>query len=250
MADLVSIITPSYNSARFIGATLDSVVAQSWPDWEMIVVDDGSTDDTVAMVQARAEAEPRLKLLRMARNGGPAASRNLGIEHARGRYIAFLDSDDLWAPDKLARQIPFMADRGAPLSYTAYRKIDEDGTPCGGPIAVPLSIDYRALLNSSMIGCLTAVYDTRILGKVAMPLIAKRQDYGLWLQILRAGHVAHGLPEPLACLRKRQGSVSSNKLSATWYTWKVYRDLERLPLPRALYHLTRQSWNAWKRARV
>ncbi len=246
----VSIITPSYNSAFFIAQTIESVQRQTFDDWEMQIVDDGSSDDTVALVRHYAAHDRRIKVHCLDVHRGPALCRNAAIEQARGRYIAFLDSDDMWAPTKLAEQLAFMNKQAAALSYTSYEKMSADGLRAGRVVEVPPSTSYARLLSVNVIGCLTAVYDTRAVGKVYMPDIAKRQDYGLWLRILKRGHLAYGLNEPLAFYRLRTDSLSSNKVSSARYTWRLYREVERLSLPRSLYHFSRYALSATRKSRI
>jgi glycosyltransferase involved in cell wall biosynthesis len=169
-------------------------------------------------------------------NSGPAVARNRAIEAASGRYIAFLDSDDVWLPDKLAKQLEFASTANAAVTFTSYRKIDESGTLISPVIRAPERVWYRKLLRSNVIACSTAMYDTEICGRVLMPLIRKRQDYGLWLRILRGGYEAHGMSDDLVRYRLRPGSVSGNKLSAAHYHWKVLRDVEELSRISAAYY--------------
>ena len=232
----VSIITPAYNSQAFIKACIESVLNQTWRDWQLLVVDDCSSDDTFQITRSYQEKDQRITVLRNDSNLGPAATRNAAISRADGRYIAFLDSDDLWLPHKLERQTRFMEEHKVALCYSSYGKITETGEPLGRIVRVPERVTYSQLLNNCVIGCLTVVYDTNQTGKVYMPEIRRRQDFGLWLRILKSGHVAKGIDEPLAYLRVHRGSLSRNKLVAMWYTWRLYRDAERLPLLRSGYH--------------
>ena len=233
----VSVITALYNSADFIGATIESVRAQSFSDWEMVLVDDCSTDRSVEIVAAYAAADPRIRLLRLTENGGPAVARNRAIEEARGRYIAFLDSDDRWRSEKLERQLAFMHKHGHAFTHTWYEKCAENGEGLGTVMRPPSELDYNELLKSNRIGCLTVVYDSEVLGKVFMPLIRKRQDYGLWLKIMRRGVTARCLAEDLAIYRVRAGSVSQNKLELIKYNWALYRRIEKLSFFRSTWYL-------------
>lgn len=221
---------PTYNSARYVGCAIESVLAQSEPSWELLVVDDGSSDNTRDVVKAYERADRRIKFVANDANIGAAKSRNRAIGMSGGRYVAFLDSDDMWHAEKLGCQVDFMRSRQCALSYTAYEKIDEDGSMSGRVIGAPESIDYNTLLGNAAIGCLTAMYDSRIVGRVMMPDIKKRQDHGLWLRILRQGVIAQGIDRPLAYLRVRPGSLSSNKIQASRYLWRLYRDHEMVPL--------------------
>lgn len=235
-APLVSVVTPVWNAAATLGGTVASVRAQTFPDWELLLVDDASTDGSPALAAALAAADPRIRLLRRAGNGGAAEARNDAIRAARGRLIAFLDADDLWYPDKLARQTAFMAAHGHPLVYAGYRRIDADGRPLG-TVRPPLRVTREGLLRGNVIGCLTAVYDTAVFGKVEMPPVRRRQDYGLWLALLKSVPAAHGLPEVLADYRVAPASLSGGKLGAARDTWALYRTVEGLSRPRAAFYL-------------
>lgn len=233
----LSIITPSHNSDQFIFQTIQSVLSQSFSDWEMIIVDDCSADNSVEVIQSFVEQDSRIKLIRLSKNSGAAVARNTAIEAAQGRYIAFLDSDDLWLPHKLETQLQFMQDKDIAFSYSAYEKIDEQGQPLG-LMGVPEKVNYDQLLKCCVIGCLTAIYDTHKLGKVYMPLIRKRQDFGLWLRLLKKVEYAYGIQQPLAQYRVRSGSISSKKSNAAAYTWRLYREVEQLNLIKASYYFS------------
>ena len=249
MSELVSIITPSYNSEQFISQTIDSVLSQTYEDWEMIIVDDGSSDTTVEIIRECIAKDNRIKLIRLDKNSGPAIARNRAIKEAKGRYIAFLDSDDFWHKDKLMRQLDFMQEKNAVLSFTGYYIVDEDSSASLGLMNVPLSVDYSTLLKQNIMGCLTVMYDSEKLGKVYMPDISKRQDFALWLKILKKTSFAYGLDEPLAYYRVRTSSVSSNKIIASTYNWKLYREVEKLPLYKAIYYFGWYTYNSIKNKR-
>ena len=209
---LVSIITPSYNSALLIVPTIKSVISQSVGNWEMIIVDDCSSDNSVEVIQSFVERDPRIKLIQLSENSGAAVARNTAIEAAQGRYIAFLDSDDAWLPNKLEKQIAFMQENNYPFTYAAYDKVNESDEVFGH-VGVPSKVAYSDLLKSCSIGCLTAIYDTEYFGKVYMPLIRKRQDLGLWLKLLKKTKYAYGLNETLGLYKVRSDSISANKLA-------------------------------------
>lgn len=244
----VSVISPLFNSERFLTDLVNSVKAQSFKDWELILVDDCSTDKTSQIALAFAAEDSRIKFIQLANNSGAAVARNTGIEAAQGRYIAFLDSDDIWLPSKLEKQLAFMRDRGISFSYCAYEKINEDGDVIGR-VGIPDKVSYEGLLRVCVIGCLTAMYDTENLGKVYMPLIRRRQDLGLWLRILKKIDYAYGLQEILAQYRVRNDSISANKMVAARYTWKLYREHERLPLLKAVYYFSFYAVNGLLRTR-
>ncbi len=232
---LVSIITATWNAADFVSETLASVAAQDFQDWEHIIVDDASTDHTVALLQEHSARDQRIKVIELRENRGAAVARNTAIAEARGRFIAFLDADDLWLPQKLTVQIDYMLKSDAPFTYSSYQVIDEYGKQ-RGKITVPSRVTYRGILCNNSIGCLTAVYDRSFFGTVEMPLIRKRQDLGLWLRLLKRVPYAQGIREELAQYRIRPDSISRNKASAAKFTWRLYRDVEKLPLPVAMYY--------------
>jgi teichuronic acid biosynthesis glycosyltransferase TuaG len=223
----ISILMPSFNTASFVGASIASIQAQTRQDWELLIVDDASKDDSAQVIAWLAATDPRIRFVRLEKNSGAAEARNKALEMAQGRFIAFLDSDDLWLPNKLEVQIELMKKNGWALSFTAYEKINEQDELIGH-VGVPSRVSYRGLLNTNIIGCLTAVYDSQILGKTPMPRIRKRQDFGLWLNLLKRTPYAYGIPQVLGKYRVRQESVSSNKGKAALFNWKLYREVEGL----------------------
>lgn len=239
---LVTVVTPTYNAQDTLHETIWSVQAQTFTDWELILVDDASSDDTVKVLQELAGADRRIKYVALTENQGAAVARNIAIEQAQGRFIAFLDSDDYWLPEKLQTQIDFMQRNDVKFSYTSYRKIDADGSRIGA-VHVPPRCSYSDALKNNVIGCLTAMYDTDYFGKVYMPLIRKRQDLGLWLLLLKNHGYAQGIQKELACYRIRPNSISSNKYNAAKFTWRLYRDVEGLPLPKAAYYFSAYAIN-------
>lgn len=245
----VSIITPLYNCENFISSTIESVLRQTYTDWEMIIIDDKSTDSSLQKAKVYAQQDDRIKVIEMKENSGAAIARNTGIEKSNGKYIAFLDSDDLWLPKKLENQVKFMSDNEIAFSYTAYKKINEDGT-YRGIVSVPESVTYNDLLNTNSIGCLTAMYDVSKLGKLYMPNIAKRQDYVLWLKILKNEKQAFGFNIPLAIYRVRNESISSDKLEAARYQWMVYREIEQLNLFESIYRFINYGYYGFKKYMV
>lgn len=240
---LVSVIMPMRNSVDMIGASIRSVQAQTFTDWELVVVDDRSTDDSYAVVRAFAEGDRRVRLLRNPGRQGAAHARNHATEHARGRYIAFLDSDDMWLATKLERQLELMTATGTPLTYAAYYKITGDEqveaaafTPSRRVVRAPTRLTYAKMLRQDYVGFLTAMYDTRAVGKRYFPDLARRQDYAMLLELFRTGITARGTTEPLAIYRAaRSGSLSSNKIQSSQYNWQIYRHIEGLPLWRAMW---------------
>jgi teichuronic acid biosynthesis glycosyltransferase TuaG len=245
---LVSIITPSWNVERLIGETILSVQAQTLGDWELLIADDCSTDNTPAVIESYAAKDARVKLIRQPRNGGPALARQAAIEQAQGRFIAFLDSDDLWLPAKLERQVAFARQHRAALSFTAFRRINEDGSITGRLIAVPDSLTYDQLLKNTSIATLTALVDRDIAGNIAMKNEGY-DDFCLWLSILKPGHVAWGLNEDLARYRVRGVSVSSRPMRSAGWVWHIYRNVERLSLLKSVWCFAHWAARAWLKRR-
>ncbi|MFC1405694.1 MULTISPECIES: glycosyltransferase family 2 protein [Streptacidiphilus] len=255
---LVSVVMPVYNSASTLGASIRSVLAQTHADLELLVTDDASSDDSMDLLMEFARQDERVLPQAAPERGGAGRARNLAIERARGDYVAFLDSDDLWLPDKLQRQIAFAATAGAPLTFTSYYKVDAehdgegaDFIPNGRVVRARERVDYRAMLTQDHIGALTAMYDRTVLGTRLMPEMPKRQDYALWLSILRDGTAARGLAEPLAVYRSRRaGSLSSNKLSLIPYNWALYREHEALSVSRSSRALAGAAWHSLRKSRI
>ncbi|WP_407928613.1 glycosyltransferase family 2 protein [Alkalihalobacterium elongatum] len=233
---LISVITPAYNAEKFIEATIQSVQAQKYPHWEMVIVDDCSKDRTVEIIERYQQADPRIKLIQLQQNSGPAVARNTAIRNAKGRYLAFLDSDDQWTPEKLARQLQFMQEQDIAFSFTQYEVVDEAGADTGKVIEAPEKVTYTDLLKNNVIGCLTVMVDTKKTGEVEMVNIRSRQDYALWLELSRKGFQPFGLNEPLAKYREVGNSLSSNKVKMARQNWHVYREIEHLSLPRSLWY--------------
>lgn len=228
-APLVSIVTPAYNAASVLGQTIESVQAQSFSNWEMIIVDDVSMDGTIALAERYALKDDRIRIIRRAENGGPAAARNKGMEAAHGRYIAFLDADDLWLPHKLERQLAFMDDMNAAISCTAYRRFVTPESP-GRLIRCPRRITFDTLLRKTCVATLTTIIDRDKTGPVAFSEdVAGYEDLALWLTLTRSGHDIVCLNEDLARYRIMPNSQSSKWLRSLWWTWRVYRDVANLP---------------------
>lgn len=229
---LVSIITPSYNSAGFIRETIEAICKQTYPNWELLITDDCSTDNTVEIVESYAMRDNRIKLYRLNVNSGAGVCRNKSIEFARGRYIAFCDSDDVWMPQKLEKQLQFIEQKDCALIYSSYMLMNEYGD-ITGIVVSKKKIDFSAMKRDCGIGCLTAMYDTKKVGKMYMSSIRKRQDWGLWLEILAKCQVAYGMKEPLAYYRLRTSSISNNKLALIKYNINVYRKILKYSMAKA-----------------
>ncbi len=221
---LVSIITPSYNCERFIRQTIESIISQTYTNWELLVADDCSTDSTRSIVEDYAAVDKRIKLFKLDVNSGAGVARNEAIRHARGRYIAFCDSDDIWLRDKLAVQLQVMEKTGCPVAYASYITCDEDGRYNGIVVAYK-EITYREILRDDSIGFLTCIYDVEKLGKVYLPDLRKRQDWGLKIRLLSKSRKAVGVIEPLAVYRLRGDSLSNKKLGLVKFNVRVYREV-------------------------
>ncbi|MFI0718364.1 glycosyltransferase family 2 protein [Streptomyces sp. NPDC021224] len=255
---LVSVVMPVHNSAATLGASVRSVLAQTHADVELLVTDDASTDDSMDLLRELARQDERVLPRAAPEQGGAARARNLAMERAQGDYVAFLDSDDMWLPEKLERQLAFAAAGDAPLTFTSYYKVDGDHTgeacdftPNGRVVAARERVTYRDMLVQDHIGALTAMYDRDALGTRLMPDMPKRQDYALWLSIMRDGHPARGLQEPLAVYRAgRAGSLSSNKLALVEHNWRLYREHEHLSVPRSTLALSGAVWHSLRKSRI
>ena len=225
MNDLVSIIMPSYNTGRFIKETIESVLAQSYPTWELIIVDDCSTDDTDDVV-SQYLADERIRYIKNDTNSGAAVSRNRALREAKGKWIAFLDSDDLWEPDKLQKQISFMRDNGYHFSYTNYIEIDEESNANGKSVTGPKRISKHGMYNYCWMGCLTVMYDADTVGLIQIADIKKNNDYAMWLKVCKKAN-CYLLNETLARYRKRSGSISNHGyMKLIKWHYKLYREAE------------------------
>lgn len=245
---LVSIVTPVYQAEKFLPATLAAVRAQTYTDWEWLLVDDASPDQSKALLNKAAAADERLKVLTHEKNQGAAVARNTGLAAARGQYVAFVDSDDLWEPEKLARQVAFMQERELAFTYTNFSLISEAGETLKERVSLPKQLTYSGLLKNTAIACSTVVIDVSQLGDFQMPLVRKGQDTATWLMLMRErGVTAYLLDEVLNHYRQVQGSVSSNKFKALKRTWHTYRQLEGLSWPVAAYNFLCYAFNALKR---
>lgn len=243
---LVSIITPTYNCADFIGKTIESILAQTYTNWEMIIVDDMSQDNTESFV--KQYSDPRIVYKRLNENSGAAVARTEAMKLARGQYMAFCDSDDIWFPDKLERQLNFMEQNGYAFTCTAYEQIDENGKKLGKVVNAVLKTDYNRLLLDCPVGNSTVMYNAEKMGKFEVPNIRKRNDDALWLQMLKKEKYIWGLNEILMQYRIRNNSISSNKLELIKYHWVLYRKIEKLGIIRSIFHIV--YWGIIKILRI
>lgn len=239
-ATTVSILMPVFNAEATLAASVASVQAQSFESWELILVDDASTDGSAALADSLAAQDPRIKLHRLYVNAGAARARNQALTHANGTLIAFLDADDTWMPNKLEKQVTAMRSAGAAFSFTGYQRCH--GGRCRA-VTIPDTLTYDQLLRGNVVGCLTAMYDATKLGKRPMPDLRMRQDFALWLEIMRDDPVVVTLPEVLATHNRQKGSLSSSALKAFHGTWTVYRRAEKLSTFQSVSLIARHYMN-------
>ena len=221
---LVTIITTLYESGDYIAKTIESVRAQTYTEWELVITDDCSTDNEPAIVESYMAIDPRIRLFRLENNGGPGVARNNSIKNAKGQYIAFLDSDDAWMPDKLEKQLALMKKMGCGVVYSSYLTCDANDR-ITGMVKCKSKIHYWRIVCDNAIGFLTMMFDRKVTGDVLMPTIRKRQDWGLNIELLKRCRVAYGIKEPLAVYRIRKGSISRDKLTLVRYNISIYRDV-------------------------
>lgn len=234
---LVSVITPTYNCGQFIGETIESIQKQTYQNWEMIIVDDCSTDNTKEIVEEYIRKDDRIQYHCLETNSGAAVARTRAMQIADGEYMAFADSDDLWTEDKLEKQLEFMKKGSYAFSCTAYEQIDEDGKSLNKIIKTVPKTDYNRLLLDCPVGNSTVMYNVKKMGKFEVPNIRKRNDDALWLQMLKKEKYIMGMPDVLMKYRIRKNSISSNKFKVIKYHWILYRDIEHLGIFRSLFHI-------------
>lgn len=234
---LVSVIMPTYNCAKFISETLDSIQAQTYENWEVVIVDDCSKDNTKEIVDAYIARDPRIKYFCLDVNSGAAVARTKAMELAEGEYMAFCDSDDLWMPDKLERQLAFMKENGYAFTCTAYEQVNEQTEPLNRVIKTKKKTNYNRLLLDCPVGNSSVMYSVKQMGKFEVPNIRKRNDDALWLQMLKKEEYIYGMPDVLMRYRIRSNSISSNKLAVIKYHWILYREIEHLNVFRSAFHI-------------
>lgn len=244
---MVSVIMPSYNAEGFIAESIESVINQTYTNWELVITDDCSTDRTTTIVEEYARKEPRIDFVIARQHTGIAGTRNQSLARARGRFVAFLDNDDLWYPEKLQKQVRFMLEKGCAFSYSAYELMKEDGTPKGKNIKTAGVINYSKYLRNTIIGSGTIMLDTQQTGSLVMPDNATSDDMALWCKILKDGHQAYPIPETLMRYRVRSHSASANKWNAAKDVWRVYRKQEHLGFIKAFTSFVGYAFNAIKK---
>lgn len=241
----ITVVMPAYNAAAFLARAIQSVQVQTRGDWELIVVDDFSVDATLQIATEMAADDARIVVLHQPQNSGPAAARNRAIHAGQGRYVAFLDADDCWLPQKLERQIAFMEEKGHAFTFTDYWRINGASRR---RVTAATSVSYAELLKGNTIGCLTTICDRSVLGSFEMPDLPMRQDYGLWLDLLKRTPAAYGLQEPLAEYHDHAGSLSTHKWRALVNNWRLLYRVEGLSMPVTFWYLGHVIFNRVKRA--
>lgn len=245
MDKLVSVVVPVYNAGAYIEETMEMVRRQTYPHWELLLVDDCSTDDSKAKIEKWCQKDERIRLIAKAQNEGAALARNTGIDSAKGRYIAFLDADDIWIPEKLEKELCFMEEMEAAFAFTAYEFGDEQAKGTGKIVHVPQRLTYKEALSRTIIFTTTVIFDLEKIAKelIRMPNVAS-EDTATWWKVLRNGYTAYGLDEVLAVYRRPANSLSSNKLVAIRRIWNLYRNEEKLSLPMSVWSFVRWAYRA------
>lgn len=222
---LVSVIMPAYNSEAFISEAIQSVIYQTYTNWELFVIDDASSDSTPQIIQEFSNTDDRIHFFKNVSNKGTHEARNKGIEAAKGDFIAFLDADDQWKPEKLQKQLEIISAENLPACFSSYDLISENGRPLGRKVEALPVLTYEKLLKANYVGNLTGIYNVQVLGKIYCPEIRKRQDWALWLKVIEEGGPMDGISESLAIYRVRKNSISTNKLEMLKYNFRVYHQV-------------------------
>lgn len=247
MTPLVSIIMPCYNAERYIAQSIESVLAQSYQNWELIITDDASTDKSVEIISKYSKNDDRISVMVPDEHQGIARTRNMSISRARGRFMAFLDSDDIWYPEKLEKQVNYMLENDLAFTYSSYEIIDYHGNPKNRVVKDAGVMSYKKYLRNTIICCGTVVVDREKTGHFATPIIKTSEDMSLWLSIMRRGFDAYPVPGPLHKYRITPGSASSNKFKAACDVWRVYRKIEKLSWIKSVINFVCYSFNAVKK---
>lgn len=246
----VSVIMPLYNCEKYLAKTIESVMNQNYTNWEMILVDDCSSDNTFEIASKYAEKDNRIKILKQNKNSGAANARTKSMLKSTGRFVAYLDADDLWLPDKLKKQTQFMIDNDIAFSCTSYQVIDDEGNNLNKTIHMLPKVDYKGFLKNNLLQTVGIMVDVNKIDKslLIMPDIKRRQDAATWLQILKNGYECYGIDEILAQYRRTKKSLSSNKIKAALGMWYLYREIEGLSFLFSAYCFIRYAFLAvWKR---
>lgn len=249
MKELVSIITPSFNSEKYIAQTIQSVQNQTYTNWELIIIDDASVDDTTAIVKKIAAIDLRITLIVLEQNSGASKARNQGIKNAKGNYLTFLDADDIWFPNFIENSINTIKKTKIPFVFSSYKRSNEELKFVYSDFIVPQKVTYTDILKTNSISCLTAFIDVKKLGIKYMPNILKRQDMGLWLSYLKEIPYAYGIQEPQAIYRIRKNSLSRNKSALIKYQWQFYREVEKLSVFHSAYYMLHWMYRGFMKYR-
>ena len=247
MEPLVSIIMPCYNAERYVAQSIESVLAQTYQNWELLITDDGSTDKSIEIVSKYCTKDDRINILVPDEHQGIARARNMSISRAKGRFVAFLDSDDIWYPEKLEKQVGYMLENDVAFTYSSYEIIDAQGNSKNKVVKDAGVVGYKKYLRNTIICCGTVVVDKEKTGHFATPIIKTSEDMSLWLNIMKRGFDAYPVPGPLHKYRITPGSASSNKLKAACDVWRVYRKIEKLSLPASVFNFVCYTFNAVKK---
>ncbi|MCL2852421.1 MAG: glycosyltransferase [Defluviitaleaceae bacterium] len=244
---LISIVMPCYNAEKYVESAVKSVMAQTYRNWELLIVNDCSADGSAAIVRRYAQSDCRVKYFDNAVNSGVAASRNKGVAQADGDYVAFLDADDIWQPSKLERQVAFMLEKGCAISYTAHGFIDEDGRTCGRVYYPPGEVDYNRFLRSNVMCASSVMTDARIMKSTGFSGDVFHEDFTAWLAIVKAHGSGRGIAEPLTMYRVIRGSKSDNKLVSARGVYNIYRRHLRLGALTSLWCMLFYTYNGLKK---
>lgn len=247
--ELISIIVPVYNAERFLKDTIETVKQQTYTNWELIFINDCSLDSSVEIIENEMRKNSKIKLLQLENNSGTAIARNTGIKEAKGRYITFIDADDIWNKEKLEKQIKFMQENNCAFSFTSYEFANEEGIGNGKIVRVPHKINYKQALKNTTIWTSTVMFDVKKLGKelIQMPNVKRGQDTATWWKVLKKIDYAYGIDEILSYYRRTNNSLSANKLIALKRTWNLYRNVEQLNVFYSFYNFCWYILNAVRR---
>ena len=241
---MISIITPAFNAEMYIAETIKSIQAQTFNDWELIIVDDCSTDNTVSVASSFAKFDNRIKVFKAISNNGVAKARNLGLENAKGEYVAFLDSDDLWKPTKLEKQVAFMQKNNCILTYTDFQQFHSVNGVLGKVITCPKKMTANDILKNTAIGCLTVMVDKKQAGEFRMPNLKHTEDNCTWYHILKKGYTAYKYPEVLSLYRVGNLSLTKNKSRSAKQQWETYRNYFQFNTIKSTYYYIWYAINA------
>ncbi len=247
MSELVSIITPCFNSENFLDECITSVMNQTYKNWELLIVDDNSSDNSSIIINSYTKEDNRIKPIFLSDNIGPASARNVAILKAKGKYLAFLDSDDFWLPEKLKVQINFMKKNNYSFVFSSYSVLSYKQPKVKYEISVPKKISYTKYLKNTIIGCLTVVIDKEKFKTIQMPNLRSSHDMALWLDLLKQEKFAYGIQQKLAVYREHKSSNTSNKFRAVYDVWNVYRKCEKLNIFYSTYNFIFYVLNAFKK---